>query len=52
MQILNLKLSYQIFYTIFRETQDIMEYQAEKENEEKSETEVKLVSQAEQVLSA
>ena len=38
--------------TIFRETRDIMEYQAEKENVEKLETEEKLVSQAVQVLSA
>ena len=38
--------------TIFRETQDIMEYLAEKENVEKLEIEVKLVSQAAQVQSA
>ena len=41
-----------MFDTIFRETRDIMEYQAEKENVEKLETEEKLVSQAVQVLSA
>ena len=41
-----------MFDTIFRETRDIMEFQAEKENVEKLETEEKLVSQAVQVLSA